>query len=185
MRPCDGEAVSGDAIVVKESTEGVFMSLIDALGHGREAAEVALSAIRYLKAHAGPDVVQVLAGLNDYLSGTRGAMAVLAFGDTATGQITCTGLGNPTIRKVGGGDEAYPSPDGLLGVRFRSPRVRHLQLASDQLLIMHSDGIAETSSRALTAEALNQPVGAIARRIVLGHGRMYDDAACLIARYAS
>jgi negative regulator of sigma-B (phosphoserine phosphatase) len=182
VRPCDGEAVAGDAIVVKDCLGGVFLSLIDALGHGREAADVALLAIRYLKHNAAADVGQVLTGLDEHLRGTRGAMVSIAFAEENGQTIACTGIGNTVIRRFGKRDETVPSPDGIVGVRFRSPRVSQLMLDAEDLLLMYSDGIDEAFFDSLTS-LRGQPLDAIARRIVLDHGRLYDDAACLIARF--
>lgn len=182
VRPCDGEAVSGDAIVVKDCPGGVFLSLIDALGHGRDAAEVALSAIRYLKQHAAADIGQVLTGLDEHLQGTRGAMVSVAYADNTDGTVACSGIGNTVIRRVGKRDETIPSPDGIVGIRFRSPRISRLRLEPEDLLFMYSDGVAAEFSADL-ASLQGQQLDAIARRIVLDHGKPYDDAACLVVRH--
>jgi hypothetical protein len=183
VRPCDGEAVAGDAVVVKPCADGVFLSLIDALGHGREAAKVALLAIHYLKQKASPDVVEVLCGLNEHLKGSRGAMAVVAFAQSADATIRCTGIGNVMVRRIGDREESFPWPDGIVGIRFRTPRLCQVRLGLNDALLVHSDGVAESLSNAVASDLLNQPVEAIARRVVLDHGRLYDDAACLVARY--
>jgi hypothetical protein len=183
VRPCDGEAVAGDAIVVKHCADGIFLSLIDVVGHGREAAEVALQAIRFLKQNASADVIQVLGGLNENLKGSRGAMAVIAFAYSSSGIVHCTGIGNSTIRRFGRREESFPCPDGVVGVRFRTPRLNEFRLESGEFLLMHSDGVAESLSSAIASTLANQPVDVIARRIVLDHGRLYDDAACIVARY--
>ena len=183
VRPCDGEAVAGDAVVIKPCADGIFLSLIDALGHGRDAAEVALLAIHYLKQNASPDVVEVLCGLNEHLNGSRGAMAVVAFARSAEGIISCTGIGNVMVRRFGDREESFPWPDGILGIRFRTPRLCQIRLDSNVVLVVHSDGVAESLSNAIASKLLSQSVEAIARRVVLDHGRLYDDAACIAARY--
>jgi hypothetical protein len=48
---------------------------------------------------------------------------------------------------------------------------------------MHSDGVAETFLSVFATSLASQPVDLIARRVVLDHGRLYDDAACIVARY--
>lgn len=182
VRPCDGEAVAGDAIVVKDCPGGVFLSLIDALGHGREAAEVALLAIRYLKQHAAADIGRVLTGLDEHLHGSRGAMVSIAFADEEDKSVACTGIGNTVIRRFGKRDETVASPDGIVGIRFRSPRISRLRLGPEDLLLMYSDGVAAEFSADL-ASLHGQSLDVIARRIVLDHGKSYDDAACIVARF--
>ncbi|MEQ8667605.1 MAG: SpoIIE family protein phosphatase [Pirellulales bacterium] len=183
VRPCDGEAVAGDAVVIKPCAGGVFFSLIDVLGHGRDAADVALLAIRFLKQKASPDVVEVLCGLNEHLKGSRGAMAVIAFAHTADGAISFTGIGNVMVRRFSDREEFFPWPDGIVGIRFRTPRLCQVQMGASDVLLVHSDGVSENLSAAVTSKLLSHPVEAIARRIVLDHGRLYDDAACIAARY--
>jgi hypothetical protein len=56
-------------------------------------------------------------------------------------------------------------------------------LDSNAVLLVHSDGVAESISNAIASKLLSQSVEAIARRVVLDHGRLYDDAACIAARY--
>jgi phosphoserine phosphatase RsbX len=182
VRPCDGEAVAGDAIVIKDCPGGVFLSLIDALGHGREAADVALMAIRYLKQHAAADIGQILTGLDEHLQGTRGAMVSIAFADEVDKTVACAGIGNTIIRRFGKRDETVHLPDGIVGIRFRSPRISRLTLEPEDLLLMYSDGVATEFSADLVS-LRGQQLDAIARRIVLDHGKSYDDAACLVARF--
>ena len=51
VRPCRGEIVSGDAVVVKETEGACFAAIVDVLGHGREAGDVAVVCERYLAKH--------------------------------------------------------------------------------------------------------------------------------------
>lgn len=183
VRPCDGEAVSGDAIVVKELPAGIFMSLIDVLGHGRDAAEVALQAIRYLKQHASPHVADVLVGLHHHLEGTRGAAACVAFANPQDATVVCTGMGNVMLRMLGIRERLYPFPDGTIGLRLRTPKVYQLSLPADELLLIYSDGITEGFPLPLTGPDYSLPLQTVARRIVLDHGKLYDDAACIALRY--
>ena len=87
------------------------------------------------------------------------------------------------VRRLGDRDESYPWPDGIVGIRFRTPRVCQVRLETNDVLLVHSDGVAESLSNAVASNLLSQPVDAIARRVVLDHGRLYDDAACIVARY--
>jgi hypothetical protein len=36
IRPCQGERVSGDAVVIRPLEEGLFAAIVDVLGHGPE-----------------------------------------------------------------------------------------------------------------------------------------------------
>ena len=183
VQPCDGEAVSGDAVVIKELRQGVFLRLVDVLGHGREAAQVAILAIRFLKENASKDIGEVLTGIHEHLQGTRGAAISIAFANHVDVSVTCTGIGNTMIRRIGTHDHSYPSPDGIVGIRFRTPRISQLTLGQDDLLLLYSDGVAEDFSLVPSMPLFSQPVAKIARRIVLDHGKLYDDPSCIAVRY--
>ena len=100
VRACDGEAVAGDAALAVDLPGGVLAGLMDGLGHGRDAAAVALAAIRHLKARPAADVAAVLTGLHECLRGTRGAAAAVAFA-AADGSVAWTGVGNVVARRCG------------------------------------------------------------------------------------
>ena len=40
IRPCPGERLSGDAVVVSPLEEGLLVAIVDVLGHGPEANEL-------------------------------------------------------------------------------------------------------------------------------------------------
>ena len=40
IRPCPGHHVSGDAVVIRELDDGLFVAIVDVLGHGPEAHEL-------------------------------------------------------------------------------------------------------------------------------------------------
>ena len=42
VRPCDGEALSGDTALVQWNDDGVLVAVIDVLGHGPDAHELAI-----------------------------------------------------------------------------------------------------------------------------------------------
>ena len=101
IRPCPGESVSGDAVVVKETEGACFAAIVDVLGHGREANEVAAVCERYLAKHGDANVVEVMTGLHRCLRGSRGAAAGLCAIDAETGELEYVGTGNTVLRRFG------------------------------------------------------------------------------------
>ena len=56
IRPCLGERVSGDAVVVRPLEHGLLAAIVDVLGHGPEAHELTLVIDAYLSRHGSSDV---------------------------------------------------------------------------------------------------------------------------------
>ena len=73
VRPCRGERVSGDIVVVEERGSHVFVAVIDALGHGPAAHIIADRAARFLKRALKTDLAQTMHELHESLRGTDGA----------------------------------------------------------------------------------------------------------------
>ena len=69
VRPCDGETLSGDVVLVQPQGDGVFAVVIDVLGHGPDAHRLGVQLIAALSGwlpEAAPPV-------NDFpLKGTEG-----------------------------------------------------------------------------------------------------------------
>ena len=49
-RPREGESVNGDAVIVRRHGDAVLVAVVDALGHGPKAAEVAEASTEWLAA---------------------------------------------------------------------------------------------------------------------------------------
>ena len=60
--------------------DGALVAVVDGLGHGSEAADVAKTAVRSLERHASQPVISLLRQCHGALSGTRGAVSLAAFG---------------------------------------------------------------------------------------------------------
>jgi predicted RNA-binding protein len=48
VRPCDGETLSGDVVLVQPQGDGVFAVVIDVLGHGPDAHRLGVQLIAAL-----------------------------------------------------------------------------------------------------------------------------------------
>ena len=63
VRPYPGQAVGGDTVIVRELERGLFAAVVDVLGHGPEAHELALRIEQLLGWRPAPD--QALEGTPD------------------------------------------------------------------------------------------------------------------------
>jgi len=175
-RPCPREIENGDAIVVRGEGDEVLFGVIDALGHGRNAAAVAKVAREVLeRSEPSDDVLGVLERMHDALMGTRGAAALV--GRLQGGTLEGCSVGNVEMRVHGSVVPIVLSP-GVLGVRVLRYRVFRGELTEGSRVIVHSDGVSpKFSSRDLMSLSPEQAC----RHLLETHGRAHDDASVLVA----
>lgn len=175
-RPKLGEQRNGDAVVVRTTPTHTLLAVVDALGHGLHAADVANKAVDFLHSVAVElDVRRILTGLHHELRDTRGAAAMvcLIHGDRLEG----CGVGNVELRIAGSNVPIVLSP-GVLGTNVRQFRVFHGQLHPRSRMVLFSDGI----SARFSIDSLRNISPAEACNYLLSeHGREHDDATALVA----
>jgi negative regulator of sigma-B (phosphoserine phosphatase) len=187
-RPLPTEYTSGDrGLAVDIGGEAALFGLVDGLGHGPEAANVALRAIEVVKG-ASSQRLEVLVELcHRVLEGTRGVAMTLARVDFADNTLTWTGVGNVTaelVTKAPTGAHVRSSARLTAGiVGYRIPEIRPAQVVSirpGDLLVMTTDGIDEDYLEHIdfAASATN-----IAEELLGKHARESDDAMVLTARH--
>src|SRR6266571_8616584 len=89
-----GETASGDLALVQPFAGGVLVAVVDALGHGTEAAATARQAVTTLEQRPDEAVAALLRRCHDALLGFRGAVVSLASFDIAHATMTWVGVGN-------------------------------------------------------------------------------------------
>jgi phosphoserine phosphatase RsbX len=173
----------GDAGVIEAREGERFLALVDALGHGRSAHEVAIRAVEHLKRNCHEDLVALLAGLHECLKGSGGAVAACCRLQLATGELRCAGMGNITVRVLGPRAARFVLRDGILGHMISSPREETSALLPGDVLILHSDGIQEHFAAWECDALLTNAVETIAAGLVCRYGKRNDDASCIVLRY--
>jgi len=183
VRPCHGERVSGDAVVIRPLDGGLFVAIIDVLGHGPEAHELAVEIDAYLARYGSSDIAGLMTRLHQHLKGTRGAAAGLSAFDAATGRLVYAGTGNTVLRRFGKTDMRLVSQDGVLGQNMRTPRPQTLQLEAGDLVVLYTDGVRDRFSADDYPGIFHHPPKDVVRTLVERFGKDYDDAACIAVRY--
>jgi negative regulator of sigma-B (phosphoserine phosphatase) len=183
IRPFPGETVSGDAVVVRSLEEGIFVAIVDVLGHGPEANKLTHVIDAYLSRYGASDVVGVMQNLHQHLKGTRGAAVGLCAINTLSGHAVYVGIGNTTIRHFGETETRLVSQDGVVGQNMRTPILQTLQLEAGDVLVLYSDGVSDRFSADNYPSILRHTAEELANNIVQRFGKDYDDAACFALRY--
>ena len=126
IRPYPGQAVSGDAAVIRPLEEGLFVAIVDVLGHGPEANDLALVIETYLDRYANMDVAALMSRLHEHLRGTRGAAVGLCAIDVSPARLVRRPPGAISERPACEHGMARLPPaargvNGVLGVRSTLP----------------------------------------------------------------
>jgi len=185
IRPCRGEWVSGDAVVIRPLEEGLFAAIVDVLGHGPEAHHLAQVIDAYLERYSSTDVSGLMTRLHQHLKGTRGAAVGLCAIDSAQGRLSYVGTGNTTLRRFGKTETRLVSLDGVLGQNMRTPRPQTLQLESGDVLVLYTDGVSDRFTSNDYPGVLRHAPKEVVSNIVQRFGKDHDDAACIAVRYAA
>jgi negative regulator of sigma-B (phosphoserine phosphatase) len=183
IRPCLGELLSGDAVVIRPLEEGLFVAIVDVLGHGPEAHELTHVIDAYLTRYGSSDVSGVMTRLHQHLKGTRGAAVGLCTIDTDTGRTDYVGVGNTAIRRFGKTETRLVSQDGVLGQNMRTPRPQALQLEPGDLIVLYTDGVSDRFTSDDYPGVLRHAPKEVVSNIVQRFGKDHDDAACVAVRY--
>ena len=182
-RPCLGERVSGDAVVIEHRDDILFLAMVDALGHGPQANAVANRAERFLRNGWSSDVLDTMHRLHSELKGTIGAAAGLCVLDRVTREVRYAGVGNIVLRSFGSQATRFISTDGIIGSRFRTPAVQAAKLNESGILLLYTDGVSDHFDVEQYPQIRYHSAAAIARKVVAGFGKPYDDATCMAMRY--
>jgi len=185
IRPCRGERLSGDAVVIRPLEQGLFLAIVDVLGHGPEAHGLTHVIDTYLARYRTSDVSGLMTRLHQHLKGTRGAAVGLCAIDAATGRIDYAGIGNTAIRRFGKAETRLVSQDGVVGQNIRTPRPQILQLERGDLIVLYTDGVSDRFTADDYPGVLRHAPQEAASNIVQRFGKDHDDAACIAVRYSA
>jgi negative regulator of sigma-B (phosphoserine phosphatase) len=183
VRSCHGEYLSGDAVVIRPLEHGLFVAIVDVLGHGPEAHELTHVIEAYLVRYGTSDVSGLMTRLHQHLRGTRGAVAGLCAIDAATGRTNYAGIGNTVMRRFGKAETRLVSQDGVLGQNMRTPLPQTLQLDAGDLIVLYTDGVSDRFTSEDYPGVLRHTPKYVASNIVQRFGKDHDDAACIAVRY--
>ena len=173
----------GDTGVIFESSDNVFFALVDVLGHGGQAHEVAILAEQYLEANHRDDLIDLMKGLHECLKGSRGAVAAVCRLHLADGELRCVGMGNITVRILGPRGSRFVLRDGILGYMIPSFREERAQLSSGDVVVMYSDGVRGHFDAIEYPWLLTDSARTVASNMVQQFGKDDDDASCIALKY--
>jgi serine phosphatase RsbU (regulator of sigma subunit) len=179
-----GQDVCGDSWGVEQTGEVSTVMVADGLGHGYEASQASLEAVRML--HENPELQPkaLLELCHRALRSSRGAAVAVARIDRIRAEVIYCGVGNVAAQIYNGSarNQHLVSANGTLG--HEASRIREFTYAwpPGGILLMHSDGLASgTGLDTRPALALHDP-SLIAGVLYRDFCRGQDDATVVVAK---
>jgi len=184
IRPMPGHHVGGDAAVVREVEDGLLVSIVDVLGHGIEAHELAVQIRSFFEATTVTDPAMLADALHARFRGGRGAAVGICHIRRDDGVVTFVGHGNTATRRLWQQPARLVSRDGTIGAQIRSSLAQTLKLEAGDVLLMYTDGVKDRFELADYRHVISDTTRSIARNVVEMFGKDHDDAACIAVRIA-
>jgi anti-sigma regulatory factor (Ser/Thr protein kinase) len=181
--PKHGEEVCGDSWSVSTSPDETTLMVADGLGHGPDAAEAAVEAVRLFHRFNGHRAPVLLDYIHGGLRATRGAAVSVARIQPASGKVIYTGVGNVTgVLAVNGELRRMVSMPGTAGHNARKIQAFDYPFTSG-LVILHSDGIASSWTLDRYPSLAARHPTLIAAVLYRDLTRHRDDATVLVAKW--
>jgi anti-sigma regulatory factor (Ser/Thr protein kinase) len=177
-----GEDAVGDGWSLEDRGGQTCVLMVDGLGHGPQASEAALAAIRQFEERSTNEPGPVLEAIHRALKGTRGAAGAVATIDWPARLLRFAGIGNIAGNLLADrGSRGMSSHNGILGQDHPRFQEFHYPWPDDGLLVLHSDGVS-------TRWNLGSYPGLVVKTPSLIAGVLYrdflrrDDATVLVLR---
>jgi anti-sigma regulatory factor (Ser/Thr protein kinase) len=181
--PKEGEDVCGDAWSVANLGDIRTLLVADGLGHGPEAAEASVEAVRLFHRYNGHTVSNLIDYVHGGLRATRGAAVSIARFDPPTRKVVFSGIGNVAGIVIAGGEiKRMVSMAGTAG--FNARKIQAFDYPFERgLVILYSDGLATswTVERYPNLARLHPTL--IAAILYRDFTRHRDDATVLVAKW--
>jgi anti-sigma regulatory factor (Ser/Thr protein kinase) len=142
-----GEEVCGDAWSAHHSGDITSLIVADGLGHGPYAARASNDALDVFHRHAAHRVQTLLDYVHGGLRATRGAAVAITRYSAGSERLEFGGIGNISGAIVSPGNvKRLVSMPGTAGHNARKIQTFDYAFTSDDLLILHSDGLGTSWS---------------------------------------
>jgi anti-sigma regulatory factor (Ser/Thr protein kinase) len=181
-----GQEVCGDSWGVAQSGDVSTFLMADGLGHGLEAKEAAIEAVRMLRLTPDFSPGALIERAHMALRSSRDAAVAVARIDRFDNSVTFAGVGNISAHLYSGGkaSQHMVSIHGTAG--FQIPKVKEFRYPwpEDGILVMYSDGLSSgTSLEGHPGLAMRDPT-LIAGVLYRDFSRRTDDATAMVAKAA-
>jgi anti-sigma regulatory factor (Ser/Thr protein kinase) len=181
--PMAGQEVCGDSWSTSVGPDGTTLLVADGLGHGPEAAEAAVEAVRLFHRFGGHRPPVLLEYIHGGLRATRGAAVSVARFQPASGKLIYSGIGNVAgVIAANGQLRRMVSMPGTAGHNVRKIQAFEYPFTTG-LVVLHSDGIASSWTLDRYSNLAARHPTLIAAVLYRDLTRHRDDATVLVAKW--
>ncbi len=177
LRPYAEFTSCGDDAFTHSSGGAHLFVLVDALGHGPDAAKSAKKVREVLAASAGDPLLTLFRAADRCLAGHRGAVmsAIRVAGDS----VMFAGIGNVDI--FGPAERPRPATrPGTLGKGVARLREEQLEVRQGDRWVLATDGLRARDMRRALDEVATLDASDAARELIARAGRHDDDAGVVV-----
>jgi len=180
--PKPGEEVCGDSWSLADTESTRTLIVADGLGHGPDASDAAVQAIRVFHRHKDHQLATLLDYIHGGLRATRGAAVSIARIDRVNERVTFAGLGNVAgvIVAADGTTKNMVPMAGTAGHNARKINAFDYPF-SGGLVILYSDGLSSSWSLNRYAGIARMHPTLIAAVLYRDYARRNDDATVLVS----
>jgi anti-sigma regulatory factor (Ser/Thr protein kinase) len=182
--PKSGQEACGDAWSCRWIDGAFWITSVDGLGHGPQAASAAAEAVRVFHAGDGNRTpYDVLRDAHKALKATRGAVMAVAAIRPALGTLDFAGVGNISALLIQDHDQRrLPSMDGTVGYSVRTIREQSYSWTPSSMLVLASDGLSTRWNLAEQAGLLTRHPSLVAAVLHRDYARGLDDASVAVVK---
>jgi hypothetical protein len=162
----------------------ITLMVADGLGHGQEAADASVEAVRLFHRFGGHQVPTLLDYIHGGLRSTRGAAVSIARFDPQTRRVAFAGVGNVSgaLASADGSLRRMVSMPGTAGHNARKIQVFDYPL-DHGLIVLASDGISTSWTLGKYTNIQTVHPTLIAAILYRDFGRGRDDATVLVEKW--
>ena len=182
--PLASEDISGDSWKICPTVSGLQILIADGLGHGPQAAEASLLAVKTLESNPESNPTKLLRDCHTNMKGSRGAALAVANIDFGLNTLRYIGVGNIAGSIFSESKRQHLlSHNGIVGSNMHKTQEFVHEWTENAMLIMHSDGIG-TKWDLSNYQGLDQcHPSVIAAVIYRDHTRVRDDSTIVVLKH--
>jgi len=182
--PKVGEESCGDAWATRWVAGALWVTAVDGLGHGPQAARASHEAVRVFQ-EANPDATpyDVIRAAHGALKATRGAVMAVAVIRPVLGSFEFAGVGNISTALIKPGElRRLPSTDGTVGYSVRTIREQSYSWEPGSILALSTDGLSTRWNLAGHPGLQRRHPALIASVLHRDFSRTNDDATIVVVK---